>query len=226
MLKLFRRTNRQNEYFTIKKDGIARLPQTFVVHFWNLIGLNLLFLGFCIPIMTIPAALTAMTRITIAMIDDEYYDMWGDFFRIFKREFGRASLCGWTFILAFAAVCYGVWFYFANGTLAGVLYIMAFVLCLILILLLECAVYIFPMLAITDLGWEKLLKNALLLSLMQFFRNIPLAICSISFLLGSLVLIPLTLPLVMLLAFSSINLVTTFFAKNDINKYVLLNKTI
>ena len=226
MQRLLYKTDKQKEYLVVQKNGIARLPQTFVVHFWDLVGLNLIFLGYCIPIVTIPAALTAMTRITIAMIDDEQYKLWADFFRIFKEEFRRALLCGWTFILTLATACYGIWFYFTNGTLAGVLYIMAFVLCLILILLVGCAVYIFPMLALTDLVWGKLLKNALLLSLVRFFPNIPLSIFFIISLLGSFRLMPLTLPLVVLLLFSSLNLVTTFFAKRDIDQYVLLNKTV
>ena len=224
MLKLFSRPNTQIKYYTLNRDGISRLLQLYVENFWNLIKLNLLFLVFCIPIITVPAALTALTSIEVAMIEDEYYNVWIDFFRIFKREFGRASLCGWTYYLVFVAVCYEVWFYFANGTLTGVHYIMAFVLSLVLILLLECSIYIFPMLAISDLKWNKVLKNAVLLSLMRFFRTIPLIICSIGFLIVSLGLMPLMLPLVLLLLFSSINLGTTFYAKRDIDKYVITDE--
>ena len=53
-------------------------------HFWELVKLNLLFLAFCIPIVTIPAALCAVNRVIINLIEKGNSFLWSDFFTEFK----------------------------------------------------------------------------------------------------------------------------------------------
>ena len=53
-----------------QKKGFARYFEILWREFFPLIKLNLLFIISCLPIVTIPAALTAMNRITVTMVRD------------------------------------------------------------------------------------------------------------------------------------------------------------
>ena len=77
-----------------KKKGFARYFEILWREFFPLLKLNLLFIISCLPIVTIPAALTAMNRITVTMVRDRNYFMLSDYWDAFKRDFFRSLLAG------------------------------------------------------------------------------------------------------------------------------------
>ena len=70
-----------------QKKGFARYFEMLWREFFPLLKLNLLFIISCLPIVTIPAALTAMNRITVTMVRDRNYFMLSDYWDAFKRDF-------------------------------------------------------------------------------------------------------------------------------------------
>ena len=77
-----------------KEQNTPRLILFFQIYFrkfWNLISLNLLYIAFCIPIITIGPATAAMTKILRNYAREEHAFLWGDFLETFKKNFILAS---------------------------------------------------------------------------------------------------------------------------------------
>ena len=72
--------------------GRERFFYLLRTHFWKLITLNLLFLLFSIPVVTLPAALCAMNRVLIKLTRDGNCLLWMEFRDEFKRSFLKSLL--------------------------------------------------------------------------------------------------------------------------------------
>ena len=71
-----RRDRPDLERSAIRKRGFVGYMDMLWREFFELLKLNLLFVLSCVPIITIPAALTAMHRITSVMVRDENHFLW------------------------------------------------------------------------------------------------------------------------------------------------------
>lgn len=93
----------------VPERGLKRWLFIFSNHFTRLVGLNLLFLLCCLPIVTIPASLCALTRVLMILYDtgscSPWQDFRGEFFRCF---FGRFLA---VFLLCFFPVSLCLWFF-------------------------------------------------------------------------------------------------------------------
>lgn len=76
----------------------------------TLIGLNLLFLICCVPLVTLPAALTALAGAGQALLEGEGGAL-RRFLRVFRRELFRAMPAGLVMLLLEAAAIWGCLFY-------------------------------------------------------------------------------------------------------------------
>ena len=78
------------ERSAIRKRGFVGYMDMLWREFFELLKLNLLFVLSCVPIITIPAALTAMHRITSVMVRDENHFLWPDYWKAFRRDFWKS----------------------------------------------------------------------------------------------------------------------------------------
>lgn len=78
---------------------------------WYLLKLNLLFLTACIPIVTVPMAVTAGLRITSSLAAGKQPPLWRAFCSAFFGEWKRALACGWALTLLQALAGFGVYAY-------------------------------------------------------------------------------------------------------------------
>ena len=75
----------------VQKD--QRIPRLFLFFriffgkFWSFLVLNMLYLLFCIPIVTIGPATAAFTKILRNYAREEHAFLWGDFIETFKNNF-------------------------------------------------------------------------------------------------------------------------------------------
>jgi uncharacterized membrane protein YesL len=136
----------------------------------NLIIVNLLFIITCIPIFTIGASLTALYRITIAILAGDNPSIFKDYFRAFRDNFLKATLLE----LFYAAV--SAFFIFevvmVNTMMSPDLSWVQYIPYFFLILILSHTLYSFPLLAWFEETFGQILKNALLLSI----TNLPVTI--------------------------------------------------
>ena len=128
----------------------------------NLFVLNLIYILFSLPIVTIGASTTAMYSVTIKMVRKEDGPLWAGFVKEFKGTFARATKL-WFIILGVLACVFAQYLIVVNypGTLADI-YLVVIVIELLLIFV--GIPFIFPLQARYDNGVISTIKNAFLLS--------------------------------------------------------------
>ena len=205
-----------------KKKGIARYLEILWREFFPLLKLNLLFIISCIPIVTIPAALTAMNRITVTMVRDRNYFMLSDYWDAFKRDFFRSLLAGIVVVVLSAVFGLSIWFYFMLGQAGSKFYMLFAGLSLaLLIMVLGSAMYFFPMLAMVELPTGKLMRNSFIMFFTQFKKSLPAALISGIMVLVGIGLYPFSLIFILFIMFSLASMSANFFLVRPIEVTVL-----
>ena len=205
-----------------KKKGFARYLETLWREFFPLLKLNLLFLVSCIPVVTSPAALTAMNRITVTMVRDRNYFMLSDYWDAFKRDFWRSLLAGVLFAAALAVFGLSTWFYYMLAQASNKFFLaFAGVSLGLLLTAYGGAVYFFPMLAMVELPTKKLLQNSLIMVYTCFKKSIPAIVISLVILLAGVGLLPFSLLFIVLIMFSLVSMTSNFFIVRSIETVVL-----
>ena len=82
-------------------------------------GLNALFLLCCLPVVTIPAATSALFRVTIRYADDELGRPFRDYLPAFASGFLQATAVGFAFLLPAALLAFSAAFWFSAATVVG-----------------------------------------------------------------------------------------------------------
>lgn len=136
----------------------------------DLMWLNILTMVCCVPIITAGAAFTAMHYMTLKIVRDEETYITQGFFKSFKTNFKQATVI-WLLILVAAFILGTDYFLVADvtgtfGTVVGLAVGAAAVLVILIFL------YAFPVLAKFDNTTKQIIKNAFVLSLMQFPKTV------------------------------------------------------
>lgn len=144
------------------KQGFALLADVVARNWWELIQLNLLVVLFSLPLVTIPAALVAATRICVLMLDDRNVYLGRDFLDAFRQRFWRAAALG-----AISAVVVGLAgyaaFIFLQASRANLLLALPLTVSVsTAVFALIAASYAFVLLAMRDQPLMNLLRVALL----------------------------------------------------------------
>lgn len=92
-----------------RPKGLKLLGHVFVRQWWNLIWLNILFWAFSLPIITFPAALKAMTKVCVTMLEEDRVELWQEFWGAFREDFLKTTLVG-AAMAAMVGICAaGLW---------------------------------------------------------------------------------------------------------------------
>lgn len=137
----------------------------------DLLWLNVLTLICCLPIVTVGASLTAMNYMALKIVRNEECYITKGFFKSFRENFKQATLI-WL-ILLLMTVILAADFLIMRGSsdtvfekaLRGVVMAVSFMVAFTMI-------FVFPVLAKFDNTVFRTLKNALMMSLMQFPKTI------------------------------------------------------
>lgn len=204
-----------------KKKGLALFFNILWRELFELLKLNLLFVVFCIPIITIPAALTGVHRVLVMMVRDEPVFLWREFIKSFRREFLRSTLLGWALALALFASFFGVQFYYQMAQNMMFMYLPLALVGAVGITLLFMGFYLFPLLALVELPLKQLIRNTFLLACLRMPYN--LSALAVNGILGFLLVLffPLSITICFLIIFSLMGLVSTFCAYSGIERFVL-----
>ncbi len=190
------------------EKGAARFFFLLTTHLSKLIRLNALFLLFCLPVVTIPAAVSAMNRVSMLLVRDGVCFVWTDFIAEFKSDFLK-SVTVFLFnavFFAFAAFC------FFAGQRSGaqpqrfILYAASVVLYILGVLL---GSYSFSMLALCQLSAGDILRNAFSLIFLEPKTDLLLVVFVGGVALCFLCFLPYTAPLIVLGIFSLLSLASS-----------------
>lgn len=157
----------------VPQSGAKRYFFLLGTHFWKFVLLNLLFLVFSLPIVTIPAGICAVNRVCIKLIDSGNAFVWSDFWEEWKRSAIKALFPG-----ILMAVCLFIGYYFislgiSNG---GSIFAMVFYALGLFAALFALAFgsWIFALISMLSLPVSALLKNARALLVMEWKRSLAM----------------------------------------------------
>lgn len=184
-----------------RRRGVSGFVQTAVMNFTDLILLNLMFVLFSLPVITLSPALCALNEITDRMARDEPVYACRDYVAAFKRWVRRDFISAPLYLIAVAIGVFAFACYFSWAHTYAPLYGAAVAsLCAVTVLSLAAVAY-FPLL-VKGWGRANAAKGAVRIALTRLDRTgpallaaaLPTAVCA--------ALLPYSLPLVLLFPFS------------------------
>lgn len=142
----------------------------FVTAFFQL---NLLWLLFCLPVITIFPATVAMYCVIRQWVLHKDYSVFRPFFEFFKENFKQSFILGmiWT---VFAGLFFLDFMLMKN--LGSFQYILLPVLSLLGIVILFITIFIFPTIANYNVNWLTAIKNSLFFSVRYFFVTLSVIV--------------------------------------------------
>lgn len=146
------------------QKGAARFFFLFTTYFWNLIGINLLFVLCCLPIITIPASLCALNRYLILMVRDGVEFSLADYWTEWKGQLLKSLPAGF---LCALPLCYSYYLFSLSADRHGSGMIFAAGFFWILFGLVFGS-YVFVLLAMLNLPMRVLFKNAVILMIAEW----------------------------------------------------------
>lgn len=154
----------------IKTYGWERVGLVLTERWVQLIGLNLLYLICCVPVITIPAATCAMHRVMLNWVRETSFEgMLSAFFGEFKVNFLKRMAFGLLFLIAPLSLS---WYPLAMGMEGGV--VAVFVITMVVYFCISK--YFYPLLVLLDVSvWENF-KNACILAVVEWKTTLQLLI--------------------------------------------------
>ena len=161
-----------------KKEGPGtpapeRGPKLFFyvlgTHFFKLVALNLLLLALALPVVTLPAALSAVNRVCLKLLRDGNCFLWSDFFEEFRKSFVKSLPLGLLFGGGTAAGAYLLALCLANAQNAYSIVFLVLGLFVLSLSLLSGS-WAFALLAMVELRVRDLLRDALALAFLELKR--------------------------------------------------------
>lgn len=137
----------------------------------DLLWLNVLTVICCLPIVTIGASLTAMNYMALKIVRNEECYITRGFFKSFRENFRQATII-WLILFVITIVLASDYIIMSAGTDTGFGKVLWGILVAVAILVASTMLYVFPVLAKFDNTVYKTVKNAFMISLMQFPKTI------------------------------------------------------
>lgn len=186
------------------RAGWPRLGSMALSCFWKLIGANLLFVLFSLPVVTLPAALCALDRVCVLIYRQGYLFLWQEFWEEFKRSFLRSLLPG----LFCALMLFGAYFFvsLASGNAHMPMWFILFwaVGTLMLLAAVCIGAYFFVLVSVLDLNNRDAFKDAVILVLARPARALSVFVLVV----GLSIVLAALLPIgIILLAFCWVALI-------------------
>lgn len=202
------------------EKGIKRFGFLLTTHFWKLIQLNLLFVLFSLPVLTIPAAYCGMNRVLIKLVREGNCFLWYEFSKEFKANFLKSLPFGIvTAVLLFFSYYAFSWSLSGGGT--G----MDIVLIVVGFLLLGAAIlfssYIFVFLPTLDLKNRLIAKNAFILIWTEWKTNFVILGCTIAMLFIIIAFFPVSIVLLPVIWFSLLQLIVCTAVNEPLQRRII-----
>lgn len=156
---------------------------SFLSKVCDLIFLSFIFIIFCIPIVTIGPACTALYYATVKVIRRERGYVFREFFRSFKLNFKKGAIVGILLTIVYIILGFDLWAAYKSLDGSTLRFAMFGVYLAITILALGFSVYVYPVLSRFDVTVRQLIKTVLILSL----RHLPSTICMIILTLAAII---------------------------------------
>ncbi|WP_105421012.1 DUF624 domain-containing protein [Neorhizobium sp. T25_27] len=150
-----------------KKTGLALFADTFAREWWEMVKLNILFILAALFVVTIPAAIAATARISVALVEDRNTYLLRDFTEAFFRYFWRATAWGLAFTLAIGLGVYAIVTYAATAKDNLVLALPLTIALIATVFIAVVACHLVVLMVMRDLSAPMLLRLAAIASVVR-----------------------------------------------------------
>lgn len=202
----------------------SRFVTFFLIYglrFWKFLSLNLLYLVFCIPIITIGPATVAMTNVLRRYSEEKLTYVWSDFFETFRSCFKSALLYSVIYVIPMAVAGYTVYFYFLQAQQTAWAYVLFGAMLLVFICLFISSLYAVILIGSVTLTLRQIVKNSLILSIVAVKQNLLVLFCWLLGAICILLLFPASLLLVLLLLPVTMLYTAVYILNPVIKKYCI-----
>lgn len=204
-----------------QKPRFFHFWELFFRKFWKLIQLNLLFVLFCIPVVTIGPATAGMTYVLRNMANEQPIFLFSDFWDAFKANWKQSFLYSLLLAVCLLAAIVSGQFYLANAASRQWLLFPAAVTFFICLMLLMMNYYVMLMIVTLDLPLGSIIKNALILAIVRLKTNLLTLLFTGAILLATWLFFPYTILLVLLIVPAWIGFIICFNSYPGIQKHVI-----
>jgi uncharacterized membrane protein YesL len=187
------------------------------VRFWKLIQLNLLYLLFCIPIITIGPATAGMTLVLRNWARDDHSWVWSDFWDGMKSNFWQALAVFGIDALAAIILWVNIQFYNAMGQTNQIFFMIKYLVLGIALIFAMMHIYIYPMMVTYKLRLRDMFKNAFIFTAAKLPHTIGIFALCVGLFIASIYLYVLPL---FIITFSLCGLIVNSFTNAVFDKYI------
>lgn len=189
-------------------------------HFWSLMRLNLFVLLTSLPIITIAPSIAAMNRVIFNMIEDTPQLLWQEYWSVFRKECKTSILAEIPFaLMAFLFVLIGG--FFRDVTVSGGQSLIALIGLAVIFVV---GSYVFAMLPYLDISIAQCYKNAGILLLLCFWRNLLTVLLVLALAMVFILCHPLSTPVLAFFVVPIFGYLAAFQAHAPICKYLVEKK--
>lgn len=190
---------------TVEKEGSGDPPPSGGVklylyllhnHFWKLMKLNLLFVLFSLPVLTLPASLTAANRVCIKLVRDGNVFLWSEFWSEFKSSYAK-SLC--IALPTVGLLFWSVALVVTGGSGGAVGTVMLVVAAALAVFALLWSAYAFVLLALLDIPTKAVVRNAFYLMFLGLPYSLGVLLAQLVALVLGILLYPFSILLLILI---------------------------
>lgn len=215
-----RRYLREGVDAPVPDGGIKKYLFLLTTHFWKLVGVNLLFLAFSLPVITLPAALCALNRVCVKLIRDGNCFVWQEFVEEFKSSLWRAMPLG----LLFGGALFVAYYLLSLGAsnaqnVYGMFFSGVGLFIAAIALLLGC--WTFVLVAMQPLKNGDILRNARILALLEGKRDLGILGVLFAGIFVMLWLFPLSLGLAALLLIALLQFTLCFLVNTAVEERII-----
>lgn len=203
------------------KKRIVLFGELFVRKFWKIIQMNLLYVLFCLPIVTIGPATAALTYVMRCFVQEKPVFLFADFLDAFKKNWKQSAIT-WvlsTAIIALMGLAIFTYSGMADQTFAWnipLVLVMAFALVVIM-----THFYIYLLIVTVDLKLTQIIKNSFILALAGLKSNL-LTVVWLVLIWGAMVLFfPYTVILLPFFPLAFSVFIVCFNSYPHVRKYVI-----
>ena len=193
-----------------EKRAFFLFMDLFQRKFWKLIELNLIYILFCLPIVTFGPATAAMTKMLRYFYTEKPVFLFNDFLKAFKENFKQSFFVGIADILFMVSFFLYSKFLLPEMELEGINWLYYGLVLLVTVVFIIGNFYVYVQMVTLTLKMPAILKNSLFLVFVSIVPNLVSLSIFVLVLTLTLLYIPYSLAVMGLIGFAFVGLVAVF----------------
>ncbi len=165
-----------------KKKRFFLFWELYFRKFFKLIEVNLLYVLFSLPFVTVGLADAGLTYVTRNYVREKHAFIWGDFIDTIKKNWKQALPIGLLNGILEIVLLIDVYYYSHLTVDSAVTRVAMTAIAMLLLLVFSFMRYYIPLMIITfKLSWKQIYKNALIFAFVAIFQNLLISLYILAF---------------------------------------------